>query len=218
MISQSVKTMICPSAPHPSMTYTDNTSFPPFVWTAAVADYAPNDVINEPTFFGYPSTTSQAALTGALQPSIKGTPALLAMLGVAPTSHANITGITDGTSNTILLCEDAGRPIRWINNTQFPSRNTNGAPGGAICSASTASTASRSSPIQLCPPGQFTRQLRDQLLEQQRNLFVRHRWRQPRLLRWVSSLHSGIHFRKHLRRLDYRGGRRSHSRGSLPQF
>ena len=134
VISQSVKTMICPSAPHPSLTYTDNTSFPPFVWTAAVADYAPNDVINEPTFFGYPSTTSPSALTGALQPSIKGAPALLAMLGVAPTNQRQITGITDGTSNTILLCEDAGRPIRWINNTQFPSRNTNGAGWGDLFS------------------------------------------------------------------------------------
>jgi hypothetical protein len=134
VISTTVKTMVCPSAPHPSMTYTDNTSFPPFVWTAAVSDYAPNDVINEPTFFGYPSTTSPSALTGALQPSIKGTPALLSQLGVAPSSQRKITAITDGTSNTILLCEDAGRPVRWINNTSYSSRNTNGAGWGDLFS------------------------------------------------------------------------------------
>ncbi len=134
VISTSLKVMLCPSAPHPSPTYTDTTSFPPFVWTAAVADYAPNDVINQPTFFGYPSSTSPSALTGALQPSIKGNAALLSVLGVAATSQRPITAITDGTSNTILLCEDAGRPVRWINSTSFPNRYTNGAGWGDLFS------------------------------------------------------------------------------------
>ena len=75
-----------------------------------------------------------SVLTGALQPSIKGNAALLAMLGVGVTSQRQITGITDGTSNTILLCEDAGRPVRWINGTSFPNRNTNGAGWGDLFS------------------------------------------------------------------------------------
>ena len=194
-------------------------SFPPFRG-ALIADYAPNDVINEPTFFGYPSTTSQAALTGALPAQSREHRPLLAMLGVAPASQPqDAPGITDGTSNTILLC-DAGRPIRWINNTSFPAATPMAVPGGAVCFSGSASTASRPSPIQLAPlqdnsPGSCVINCSNN----NKTYFPTHAGcREPRLLRWVSSLHSGIHFRKHLRRLDYRGGRRSHSRGSLPQF
>ena len=134
IISVPLKVMSCPSTPVTSPTYTDTTSFPPFSWTAATADYAPNDVINQPTFFGYPSTTPQSALKGALQPSVKGPAATLAALGAALSSQRPITGITDGTSNTILLCEDAGRPTRWINSTSFPNRYTNGAGWGDLFS------------------------------------------------------------------------------------
>jgi prepilin-type N-terminal cleavage/methylation domain-containing protein/prepilin-type processing-associated H-X9-DG protein len=134
VIATPLKVMMCPSTPRSSQTYTDSTSFPPFVWTAAVADYAPNDVINRPTSFGYPSTTPPSALTGALQPSVKGPAAVLAMLGTAPSSQRAITAITDGTSNTLLLCEDAGRPVRWINSTSYPDRFTNGAGWGDLFS------------------------------------------------------------------------------------
>jgi prepilin-type N-terminal cleavage/methylation domain-containing protein len=134
VISTSLKVMLCPSAPHSTMTYTDTTSFPPFAWTAAVADYAPNDVINRPTFFGYPSTVSKDQLTGAMQPVIRGSATLLTALGVAPTAQRPITGITDGTSNTLLLSEDAGRPVRWINGKSYPSRYTNGAGWGDLFS------------------------------------------------------------------------------------
>jgi prepilin-type N-terminal cleavage/methylation domain-containing protein/prepilin-type processing-associated H-X9-DG protein len=134
VIQNVIPIMICPSAVHASMTYTDTTSFPPFVWTAAVADYAPLDVVNQPTFFGYPSGTTSAQLMGALTPNVKGPSAVLAAVGAAVSSQRKIVAITDGTSNTLLLSEDAGRPVRWINNQQFPNIYTSGAGWGDLFS------------------------------------------------------------------------------------
>jgi prepilin-type N-terminal cleavage/methylation domain-containing protein len=132
VIATPIKTMLCPSTPRGNLLYTDSTSFPPFVWTAAVADYAPNDVINRPTFFGYPSTVSADQLSGAMRPLIRGPVAALAQLGVAASSQRTITAVADGTSNTLLLSEDAGRPVRYINGRAFPDRFTNGAGWGDL--------------------------------------------------------------------------------------
>jgi prepilin-type processing-associated H-X9-DG protein len=97
-----IKVFECPSAPNQNRLYTaaSTYSFPgvPSIWTALAADYCP--VAN----------VSQALQTTA---------------GIIPTSAtmyvgplnlnviSKILSITDGTSNTILIAEAAGRPQVW---------------------------------------------------------------------------------------------------------
>jgi prepilin-type N-terminal cleavage/methylation domain-containing protein len=109
-----IKTFICPSAPGGSTrtvsgTFTFLVGFP--YQNLAVTDYSTCSSINTGaiTFFGYPAGTTQAALYSAMQPQLRG--AGIHLLGV-PRSEAN--SVTDGTSNTILLCEDAGRPDFYL--------------------------------------------------------------------------------------------------------
>ena len=99
-----IKTFQCPSSPSQNRVYTAASSFSfpgvPSVWTAAGADYCPT--VN----------VSQALQTTA---------------GITPTSSTQFVGIlllnkkatigsiTDGTSNTSLLAEAAGRPQVWQN-------------------------------------------------------------------------------------------------------
>src|SRR5262249_30724046 len=64
VISNKIKTFICPAAIHSVDTYTDGGGG--FTWTAAVADYAPNSSINRPTFFGYPGTITQLQTLSAM--------------------------------------------------------------------------------------------------------------------------------------------------------
>lgn len=116
-LQSKIKTFICPSAPGGaertvSGSFSFLASFP--YQNLAVTDYATNSSINPGsiTFFGYPSGTTQTQLFSAMRPSFKGKG--ISLLGV-PTSEPNrITAITDGTSNTILLCESAGRPQFFV--------------------------------------------------------------------------------------------------------
>jgi hypothetical protein len=79
-----------------------------------VTDYAPCSSINPGsiTFFGYPATTTQAATWSAMRPRLRGPG--VSLVGFQPQEAYTIVQIADGTSNTILLCEDAGRPDRYI--------------------------------------------------------------------------------------------------------
>ncbi len=113
-----VKTFICPSAPggierRSSGTFSFGASFP--FQNQAVTDYAPCSSINNGsiTFFGYPATVNQTNLFSAMRPQLRG-PGIRPLLGMPNSEPFKITGITDGTSNTILLAEDAGRPSYWI--------------------------------------------------------------------------------------------------------
>jgi prepilin-type N-terminal cleavage/methylation domain-containing protein len=119
-----IKTFICPSAPggierRTTDSFTFGATFP--FQNLAVTDYATCSSINPGsiTFFGYPAGTTQATLYSAMQPQIEGAGA--ALLGAPPSKANPITAITDGTSNTILLCESAGRPTLF----------TGGSAGGA---------------------------------------------------------------------------------------
>jgi prepilin-type N-terminal cleavage/methylation domain-containing protein len=120
-----IKTFICPAAPGGS-TRTASGSFKfgvsfPFQ-NLAVTDYATNSSINTGsiTFFGYPASTSQATTLSALRPDLRGTaPSLFGGVSSSPLTYP---GISDGSSNTFLLCEDAGRPNYHVGGKADPSK------------------------------------------------------------------------------------------------
>jgi prepilin-type N-terminal cleavage/methylation domain-containing protein len=92
-----VKIFLCPSAPTRSGPYSYTFTFPgfpSFSWQAFASDYTPVSGINQglATYLGL--TISGTTLLGALQRDVK-TP---------------ILGMTDGTSNTLLIAEIAGKP------------------------------------------------------------------------------------------------------------
>jgi prepilin-type N-terminal cleavage/methylation domain-containing protein/prepilin-type processing-associated H-X9-DG protein len=118
VVGTSVKTFVCPSTPRgPNVLSIASFSFGPLTLPklpTAVSDYAPCSSINPGsiTFFGYPATTTQAATWSALRPRLRGPG--VSLVGFQPQEAYTIVQIADGTSNTILLCEDAGRPDRYI--------------------------------------------------------------------------------------------------------
>ena len=123
-----VKTFICPSAPGGaertvSGTFKFGATFP--YAGLAVTDYATCSSINRGsiTFFGYPAGTTQATTYGAMRPQLEG--AGLPLLGATTTQPNTMVGISDGTSNTILLCESAGRPENFIGGVKNTSRANN---------------------------------------------------------------------------------------------
>lgn len=129
VLQNPVSTFICPSTPggierRVSGSFTFAARFP--YTNLAVTDYATCSSINQGsiTFFGYPSGTTQANLFSAMRPSLKGT-GITPLLGERPSSPATMGTIIDGTSNTLLLCEDAGRPDFWISGRRDPSRTLN---------------------------------------------------------------------------------------------
>jgi len=110
-----LKVMQCPSTPNQNRLYTARSSFAAFVglpdtWTASAADYCPSSNVNA----AFQSTaginpTSTTLYRGAL---------LL-------NRNNPVTALTDGTSNTILIAEAAGRPQVWRNG-QLASTNLGG--------------------------------------------------------------------------------------------
>jgi prepilin-type N-terminal cleavage/methylation domain-containing protein/prepilin-type processing-associated H-X9-DG protein len=144
-IATPVNTLLCPSAPHPSMTYSDSTTDPlnnkKFPFTAAVADYAPLDGINTGTVTLLNSlganpqyTVSNTSLRGAIGVTlIIPTPFLSAFAaqGEFPFTGTNpLTSITDGTSNTLLIAEDGGRPQHYVMGAPVPNSTASGAGWG----------------------------------------------------------------------------------------
>jgi prepilin-type N-terminal cleavage/methylation domain-containing protein len=126
-----VPTFICPSSPGGSAR-TVTGSFtglgvPIPYQNLAVTDYATCSSINQGsvTFFGYPAGTTQNELWSALAPEIRGPAAILALIGFPARRAQRIADITDGTTRTILMCEDAGRPEFWIKGRLDSSRRLN---------------------------------------------------------------------------------------------
>ena len=121
-----VKMFVCPSAPGgvartATGTFKFGVTFP--FKDLAVTDYATNSSINTNsiTFFGYDTTVTQDMLYSAMRPQLEGT-GVQPLLGVPPSKPWAVVAITDGTSNTILLCESAGRPVYYTGAGQDSSR------------------------------------------------------------------------------------------------
>jgi prepilin-type N-terminal cleavage/methylation domain-containing protein/prepilin-type processing-associated H-X9-DG protein len=96
VVTTPLKVVVCPSAPAGRMDAGTATSTPPAPWSASPADYTPITRI------------AQGAITAGLVPQ----PADIN--GVMVTNQPQrIADILDGTSNTLVLAEDAGRPQRW---------------------------------------------------------------------------------------------------------
>jgi prepilin-type N-terminal cleavage/methylation domain-containing protein/prepilin-type processing-associated H-X9-DG protein len=94
-----IKTFICPSAPARSGPYTYTFNFPPFpslTWQAYPSDYTPLSGVS-PILASFLSLPTGAALEGALAADVR----------------RPIMAITDGTSNTILSAEIAGKDKLW---------------------------------------------------------------------------------------------------------
>ncbi len=109
-----IKTLLCPSVPNSSSRLATGTyQGIPFT-DFAPTDYACNAGINAVavTQFGYASTTDTLSLQSSMRTLLRG--AALPAVGLKPAELIPITAVLDGTSNTLLLCEDAGRPDRYI--------------------------------------------------------------------------------------------------------
>ncbi len=142
VIQTPVKTFLCPSAIHSADTYSDTISNPitgqkiPF--TAAVADYAPDDGINGGaaamlnTLGANPPYLQAAQVIGPSSPTIVGPLALLKAVGYPGPVNGSmrIVNIKDGTSNTIMLAEDGGRPERWMYQGLVANSTSSGAGWG----------------------------------------------------------------------------------------
>jgi prepilin-type N-terminal cleavage/methylation domain-containing protein len=124
-----IKTFLCPSTPGGSNrtvsgTFNFGANFP--YQNLAVTDYATNSSINPGsiTFFGYPASANQFTLFSGMRPDLKGA-GVGPLLGVSTSSPITFTGITDGSSNTILLCESAGRPDYYVGGSRNTTRTLN---------------------------------------------------------------------------------------------
>jgi len=116
VIKNRVSVFLCPSTPDTdpaqnSGQFEFGAAFP--FSNLARTDYAPCSSINSPAheFFGY-AQRAEFEWLSALVPVFKGPG--VAVLGVSQSKAKRMAEIYDGTSNTILLCESAGRPSLYI--------------------------------------------------------------------------------------------------------
>jgi len=116
VIAHHLKVFQCPSAPEQNRFYSDwpfNTTSPP--GKGACGDYAPIWGIDPnlvPILVNNNLIQAPGDYRGVL----------------APNDMASFSQITDGTSNTILVTEDAGRPALWQNGRRGQDLINNGAP------------------------------------------------------------------------------------------
>ena len=142
VIQTPIKTFLCPSAIHTADTYTDSTSNPftgqKYPFTAAVADYAPDDGINGGaaamlnSLGANPPYTQTAQVVGPSSVTIVGPLPLLKAAGYSAPVYGSmrVVNVKDGTSNTLMLAEDGGRPERWMYGATVANSSSSGAGWG----------------------------------------------------------------------------------------
>jgi prepilin-type N-terminal cleavage/methylation domain-containing protein/prepilin-type processing-associated H-X9-DG protein len=119
-----IKTYQCPSVPTPNRLYHD-LPVPSPGWPAAMSDYAGVAGIN--TNLWTATATSPAVLTTPKPLDTSGV--FMAPPGTptnALTAVRRMEEITDGTSNTLMIVEDAGRPQLWQAGVMVPGSGEKG--------------------------------------------------------------------------------------------
>jgi prepilin-type N-terminal cleavage/methylation domain-containing protein/prepilin-type processing-associated H-X9-DG protein len=116
VISTPVKIFQCPAAPQANRTYTDGpvpgSAFvstwgaTPISWTASAGDYTATTGVRENTLNACWAGGGGGDRDGVLEATPQATPG-------APFTGTRVLAITDGTSNTILVGELAGRPATY---------------------------------------------------------------------------------------------------------
>lgn len=128
VIQSTIPALICSSTPQTNRKSSGEFLFGvPFPFSdIALTDYAPCSTINTPslTNFGYPSGSTQLDFVGALAPRLKGSG--LVVLGTTARKSNRMARVVDGTSNTVLLCESAGRPVLYVGREPQPEILTDG--------------------------------------------------------------------------------------------
>jgi prepilin-type N-terminal cleavage/methylation domain-containing protein/prepilin-type processing-associated H-X9-DG protein len=100
----------CPSTPNP--TRMDRFTSGGFTWRAAVGDYAPDNAVNTGLFtVGYINPLTNKFPAGFLQVN----------------ECHSFSICTDGLSNTMFICEDAGRPARYRTRGKITTGTCSGA-------------------------------------------------------------------------------------------
>jgi prepilin-type N-terminal cleavage/methylation domain-containing protein len=151
IVSINVNTFTCPAAP-PPRTYSYPNSFPPFTppkWTAASSDYGPILGVDRnlaaaqaagyyPALVGTPPGPNPDLTTPLDSPynfffdPASGFPYLTPKLqgALSPDKTTKFDEIRDGTSNTILIAEVAGRPNLYQRNQKQATQTTFSGGGG----------------------------------------------------------------------------------------
>ena len=122
VVATPLKDSQCPSAPDQNRYMTDIGPFPVFRTKGACGDYTITLGVN-PVLAQLGWVDSAGDYRGALT----NTPTPFLGLSPNPTG-TRFANITDGTSNTILITEDAGRPRRWFANRPGPDQALEGGP------------------------------------------------------------------------------------------
>ncbi|MFO0877442.1 MAG: DUF1559 domain-containing protein [Gemmataceae bacterium] len=131
LIKTRLNLLICPSSVRSTELYTS--TYFPFTWTSSVSDYAPIDQIETPTDFGIAATSHP--FRGAMRPDIRGFAPVLALFGlVSYPGSPSLVQISsmDGTSNSILMAEIAGRPDLYRDGKLVPNQTTLGGGWGDV--------------------------------------------------------------------------------------
>ncbi len=132
VLNTPLKVFLCPSTPRSSPSYTGSLPVPGLgsvPYTIAAADYAPLDTVNSGQANALYGVNKN--IWGGLVPVVKGATAvaLAKSQGFTDTdifpSPRRILDITDGTSNTFFIAEDAGRPDRYQNGTRTATGTVN---------------------------------------------------------------------------------------------
>lgn len=102
VVSRSLPVYVCPSTP-------SSNRFDP-VWGPKLAGFAPGSAAGD---YGSMNEIKKAYYTGNGIPDLSGTAAVQSVLAKPPYT-AKIRDVVDGTSNSIMVVETAGKPDAWV--------------------------------------------------------------------------------------------------------